>query len=362
MTALDKDRKTDQLGTPAEVVPSLLSFPVAAATTIYGNGLVGTNASGYAVPGSASNALKIWGVCEKQVVNTSAAGYGDAGELDVEVRQGCFFFAQTGTAFTIADVGKLCYVADDQTVSLSDGGGVRPAAGKVLAVRADGQIGVLVGFPSLYDADDDLNLTTSAARVVRARNVVVANVADLDAFTVAGNDGITNVAGDVVLLVAQSTAAQNGLYVVGTVAAGEAPLTRLGAMAAGDTVLSGQITVKVGAGTLFAHTEWKNTTASGVVGTNDLAFYPGRVVSERVLVAGTVTISDIPILSATKTQFSINRKTANTCTATTGGYVTNGAPTPGAIGTASAAVMAAVAAGTINNADISTLEVTVINW
>lgn len=363
MTALGKDRKTDQLGTPDIVDPQLLSFPVAAATTIYGGSMVATDASGNAVPVTAVGALRLWGRCERQVINTVAAGFGSAGDLDVTVRQGVFAFTNgTGVnAITAADVGKLCYASDDQTVNKTDGAGLWPAAGKIFGLSPAGEVYVGVGMPSLYDEDDDPVLTNYAVRNLRARNVVVANVADLTAFTVAGNDGVTNVAGDVVLLVAQSTAAQNGLYQVGTVTTGTAPLTRIGA-ATGETILSGQIKVSVGAGTLFGNSEWKNTTASGVVGTNDLAFYPGRVVSERVLVAGTVTISDIPILSATKTQFSINRKVANTSTATTGGYATNGAPTPGAIGTASAAVFATVAAGTINNADISTLEVTVINW
>ena len=61
MTALAQDRITNQYGTPDSVEPLLLSFPVAAATTIYGGSLVATNAAGYAVPASASNALKIWG-------------------------------------------------------------------------------------------------------------------------------------------------------------------------------------------------------------------------------------------------------------------------------------------------------------
>jgi hypothetical protein len=73
-----------------------------------------------------------------------------------------------------------------------------------------------------------------------------------------------------------------------------------------------------------------------------------------------MTITSIPILSATKSAISAYRKTANTCTSTIQ-YVTNGAATAGALGTASVEVMAAVAAGTINASDVSTLHVTITN-
>lgn len=206
-------------------------------------------------------------------------------------------------------------------------------------------------------------VSSASQRVLNicARNVVTSNVADLTAFTVAGNDGVTNVAGDTVLLVHQTTASQNGLYTVGTVAAGVAPLTRATATPSGDTFLAGQIRVSISSGTLFANTDWKNTAASAVIGTDDPAFYPRTVIQSLALVAGTTTITNVPILSATKSIITATRKTANT-TAGTVAYVTNGAATPGALGTASVQVMAAVDAGTINATDISTLEVAITNW
>lgn len=371
MTALAKDRKTAQYGTPDEVVPGLLAFPVAAATTIYAGSLVATNASGYAVPASASTALKLWGRAEQQVINTTAAGFGSAGDLDVTVKPGVFAFTASGT-ITIANVGQACYAVDDQTIATTDGAGLYPYAGVIYGVAPDGQIYVGVGVPfsSPYSADDDVNLTNYAVREVRVRNIVNGNIADLAAYTVASNaavnDATLNVAGDVVLLVAQTTAAQNGLYVVGTVTTGTAPLTRLGAMAAGETVLAGQIIANVGVGTLYANTVWKNTTSSGVVATNDLAFYPKTVTISQVLVAGTATVTSIPVLSVTKTFIGLTRRIANTSTLTVGGYCTtvggaNGV-TAGALGTASIIIEACVGAGTINNADISTLEVCVTNW
>lgn len=365
MTALAQDRLTPQFGTPDSVQPLLLSFPVAASTTIYGGSLVATDANGRAVPASASSALKCWGRCERLADNAAGA----AAAIQCAVKPGVFYFANSGD-IDQTSVGKYCYAVDDQTVSLADGAGLRPIAGVIYSYDSSLGVGVGVGFASPYAIDDDLPLSSYDVRTVRARNVVNGNIADLTAYTVASNaavnDATLNVAGDVVLLVAQATAAQNGLYVVGTVATGTAPLTRLGSMAAGDTILAGQLLVNVAVGTVFANTQWKNTTASGVVATNDLAFYPKSVTISQALTSGTATVSSIPVLSVTKTCVCLTRRIANTSTLTVGGYCTttggaNGV-TAGALGTAAIIIEATVGAGTINNADISTLEVCVINW
>jgi hypothetical protein len=370
--ALAKDRKTDQLGTPDIVDPQLLSFPVAAATTIWGGSIVATDASGNAVGVTASTALKVWGRCEKQVKNTVAEGVGAAGDLSVEVRQGVFAFAVgTGAnALTKADVGRIVYASDDQTVNKTDNGGLWPAAGKFFGLDPiTGQANVGLGMPSLYDDNDTDNTDpTYDVVTVRARNVVNGNIADLTAYTVASNaavnDATLNVEGDVVLLVAQTTAAENGLYVVGAVATGTAPLTRLSPLPAGKVILADQYEVCVSVGTVFGHTKWFNTAAV-TIGTTDPAFFPETVTISQALVAGTMTITSIPVLSATKSFIGLTRRVANTSNLTVGGYCTtvggaNGV-TAGKLGTASVIVEACVAAGTINNADISTLEFSVHN-
>ncbi len=137
------DRKTDQLGTPGEVIPAIFSFGVAASTKIYAGAMVAINASGYAVPASADNTLTVWGRCEKAVDNTS----GSNGDLQVSVRVGVFFYASgtSGDAITKANVGSPCYVIDDHTVGLTDGSGARPKAGTIVAISPSGQVGVLMG-------------------------------------------------------------------------------------------------------------------------------------------------------------------------------------------------------------------------
>lgn len=152
MTALTKDGKFDQYGTPDEIYPHLLDFPVEAATSLFGGGMVATNAAGNAVPASSSAALKLWGRCEKQVLNTVAAGFGTAGALRVSVRAGVFEYTNGtgGDVIAQANVGQACYASDDNTVNLTDGGGTRPYAGVIINVRPSGKVAVYVGMPGAY--------------------------------------------------------------------------------------------------------------------------------------------------------------------------------------------------------------------
>jgi hypothetical protein len=194
----------------------------------------------------------------------------------------------------------------------------------------------------------------------KARNVgPAANVANLAVFTVAGNDGVLNVAGDVVYLYAQTNPVQNGPYVVGGVAAGVAALTRPVWWAAGATIGAGQI-VDVAAGTLFSGTQWKAfALAPFIVDAADPLVFPLFVAQRVTLVAGTVNIANVPIRSATSSQIGIRRVTPNV-TALTVEYNWS-ALTPGALGVASLDVEAQIAAGTINNVDVSILNVSITN-
>ncbi len=217
-----------------------------------------------------------------------------------------------------------------------------------------------------------IDSTTSGANFSGVRYVrgVVTSAQTLATFTsvTAGTivDGVTYVAGDRVLLVGQATKSQNGIYVVGTVSAGSAPLTRPTDFATGSVLAAGCM-VEVSEGTLFAGSTWKITTAGAItVGTTSFDMYPRQVVQSVVLVAGTKTLATVPLLSATKTAVLINRTVANTCTLTVGGYhpTVGGANgiTPGIVGTASLVIEACVGAGTISASDVSTVAVTIVNF
>lgn len=120
--------------------------------------------------------------------------------------------------------------------------------------------------------------TAAATPERRARGITYSNQANLAAFTVASDDGITYVAGDVVLLTAQTTATEMGPWVVGTPAAGVAPLTRPSWWAAGASIESGTVIEVGGAGTKFGGTSWKVCRASNcTVGTHDPELWPRRM-------------------------------------------------------------------------------------
>jgi hypothetical protein len=112
--------------------------------------------------------------------------------------------------------------------------------------------------------------------VYKARAVVASNIASLAAFTVAGNDGVTLIQGDIVLLVSQTTTSQNGPYVVGPVTTGSAALSRPVWWQTGTTQPGGQLITLSGEGTHWKNSTWKACVAAStlVVDTTDPAFYP----------------------------------------------------------------------------------------
>lgn len=335
--------------------------PVKTGQAIYSGTMVGQQTSdGLLVPATASGAGRVIGK-SVQTIESASAGQ------RCLVETGRTYALTNGTganAFSEASqYGAPAYAFDDHTVYDNNNGDTLQFAGYFQGMEPDGKVRIFI--PS-FDAGA-LDVSETAGDVVtslRARNVVNGNVADLAAYTVASNaavnDATLNVEGDVVLLVAQSTAAQNGLYTVGAVSGGTAALTRHPAMFTGRVFRADDYDIAIAAGTVFAHSRWFNS-AAGTIGTNDPALYPESVTITQALVAGTMTITSIPILSATKTAIHPVRSTANTCVATDGGYVLNGNPTPGALGTASATIMASVLAGTINNADVSTLHINFTN-
>lgn len=120
MAKLDKDRDTRRRD------GTLFSFPAGAA--IFAGSLVSLNASGKAVPSTADGTLCV-GVAEH------AAKTGEP----VRVRRGVFLLdADPAGAFTLADVGSSCVVADDHTVGKETKDGTAPVAGLVVDVDGAG--------------------------------------------------------------------------------------------------------------------------------------------------------------------------------------------------------------------------------
>lgn len=127
---LSNDRNTPHKDTETIVVP------LAANAKIYGGALVAANATGFAVPGSVATTLTYLGRAENKVDNTGGAD----GAKSIQVRRKkAFKWVNSGAdPISQADLGKVCYIVDDQTVAKTNGTGTRSAAGKVMALDTDG--------------------------------------------------------------------------------------------------------------------------------------------------------------------------------------------------------------------------------
>ena len=112
---------------------------MAATIKIWNGSLVMRNAAGYLTKGAVATGCVGVGRAEKTVDNTGAAG-----AASVEYRIGLFLFANSsaGDLITIADIGKACFIVDDQTVAKTDGTGTRSRAGIVDGIEASGGVWV----------------------------------------------------------------------------------------------------------------------------------------------------------------------------------------------------------------------------
>ena len=120
----------------------LVTLDVAAATKIEMGKMVEVDLSGNAVEADGTAGHRCIGVARSTADNSS----GSAGDITVDVmdRRGFWFDNSSGQALAAANVGQICYVEDDETVSLGPGTVV---AGRV--DKVDSSLGVLVYF----DAD-----------------------------------------------------------------------------------------------------------------------------------------------------------------------------------------------------------------
>ncbi len=357
MTALAAKRNTRK-----KSITNIKSYPIADNVIIYQGSQVAIR-GGYARPASTAVGDIIVGMALATFDNT-VAGHA-LGALQVRVESGIFRWAN-GDTIVQADVGKEAYVVDDQTVSKASGGKSR--AGMIVEVDSSGVWVETDGELATLILDELIK-----APVRRARGVVFNNVADLTAFAVSGNaydDGLTYVAGDRVLLANQTTAAQNGIYVVGTVAT-TAPLTRASDMPSAAVLPNGSI-IEVSEGTVFKLTSWKSTstTAGGaVIGTNDPAFYPRNYKQTVTLASGTYTIGfgstatpDEPLFLLAGAVVTLSRDTHAGTLGTDDYEAPSASRVTGTPGTAVVVVNSINDNGGTGSSDSSTVDVLVTNW
>lgn len=116
--------------------------------------------------------------------------------------------------------------------------------------------------------------TKARAYMYAVRAVTTSNLASFTGISTTF-DGLTLVAGDRILVAAQSTAAQNGIYVVGTVGGGTANWTRATdfAVTSPTTIIPNGSMFCVDAGTIGANRVYKLTNAGSIaVGSTGLTF------------------------------------------------------------------------------------------
>ena len=142
MSSLEQDRKTDEL--VVFDVASPFEFPVDADAKIFGGALACLDSSGNVVEGATSTGLKALGRCERLADNTD----GEIGDINARVKPGVFKWdnSEDGDLIDNADKGSVCYIVDDHTVALTDGGATRSKAGVVVFVDDDGGVFVATGF------------------------------------------------------------------------------------------------------------------------------------------------------------------------------------------------------------------------
>ena len=157
MTALTADRQIKK------TQGKLYSYPVASAKVIYLGALVCLNSSGYATPGATATGLVPVGLARETVDNTDGAN----GDLYVEVEEVVTHFENSagGDEITIAEIGDLCFIVDDQTVAKTSNGNTRSVAGYVRQVDDDG---VWVSLRNNLSADGDLVAANNLSDVASA--------------------------------------------------------------------------------------------------------------------------------------------------------------------------------------------------
>jgi hypothetical protein len=139
--ALSTDRDTPKR------TGDLFGVPMAAVKA-YAGGIACINAAGYATPGATATTLTCIGRFNQQVDNSA----GNAGDLLVNIERGVFRFGNSADAdaITIAEVGDVAYIVDDETVAKTSGGNTRSRAGFIVDVDSRG-VWVLMGYGLLSD-------------------------------------------------------------------------------------------------------------------------------------------------------------------------------------------------------------------
>jgi hypothetical protein len=178
---------------------------------IFAGALVMLSAAGYATKGAATPAAFGIGRAAEQVDNSG----GSDGDVTVKIEEGVFRWGNSSSTdeITLADVGKIAWVVDDETVAKTSNSGARAPAGYIVDVDAQGVhvrmgLDVLTAWRQGRKKVLPLRLTTIAASgtpvyrivspftglITKLRSIIEAAIGAGDATLTAsiGATGITN--------------------------------------------------------------------------------------------------------------------------------------------------------------------------
>lgn len=285
------------------------------------------------------------------------------------------WFDQTGTTITEDHCGLSAYAVNNNTVSLSDGGGVYPRAGTIDRVNPQGKISLV--FDNARDqysgASDDADNEATVRCVITSlpANTVTAGVMTADATGAWGaqDTSETLALGDEVFIPEGTTNLDNAheagpwrvavLGAVGVAMVLRRPTwwTHAGAMPLGAKIAIAQ-------GANYGGSTWRSDAAKGsTIGTTAPTFWPERLIVSGTFASGTLAspITTLPVKSLVKSRVAV------TPTVTTAPHANTrlhraGAVTPGPLGTCSITPVAESAPGTTNASDLGTFVVTVENY
>lgn len=128
MTALTQDRNSP------EAVGDVRHGLLGANQSVFGGAIVMRNAAGNLVAGAAATGAVGAGRSEERAASVAAD------EVTLKYKVGTFRYANSAAAdeLNATHVGKVCFIADDQTVAATDGGSTRSPAGIVDHVDQNG--------------------------------------------------------------------------------------------------------------------------------------------------------------------------------------------------------------------------------
>lgn len=166
MTAIVDDRDTAFRGGQVSYYPM-------AATKIY-KGTMVVFSGGYVAPATQTTGVMCVGIAAETVDNSG----GSAGDLSIKVLRGVAKLNNdTGTAVVIGDVGKQCYMLDNQTVTMDASGA--SVAGRVFDVDSSGvwvEFSIIPRTAGVVSADMDDALLHYAKITLSATDMAALNV------------------------------------------------------------------------------------------------------------------------------------------------------------------------------------------